>query len=58
MSLRLIKYLCFYINFILFLFEVFFSFAIEFGCYSKLGLLINFNVALIKNGIRRVVNNF
>lgn len=25
------------------------------GC--KLGLLINFNVALIKNGIRRVVNN-
>ena len=23
----------------------------------KLGLLINFNVALIKNGIRRVVNN-
>jgi len=24
------------------------------GC--KLGLLINFNVALIKNGIRRVVN--
>jgi len=25
------------------------------GC--KLGLLINFNVALIKNGIKRVVNN-
>ncbi|MRX37673.1 GxxExxY protein [Flavobacterium sp. LC2016-23] len=25
------------------------------GC--KLGLLINFNVALIKNGIRRIVNN-
>lgn len=25
------------------------------GC--KLGMLINFNVALIKNGIRRVVNN-
>jgi len=25
------------------------------GC--KLGLLINFNVALVKNGIRRVVNN-
>ena len=25
------------------------------GC--KLGLLINFNVSLIKNGIRRVVNN-
>lgn len=24
---------------------------------SKLGLLINFNVALIKNGIKRVVNN-
>lgn len=24
---------------------------------SKLGLLINFNVPLIKNGIRRVVNN-
>jgi len=23
----------------------------------KLGLLINFNVALIKNGIRRIVNN-
>ena len=23
----------------------------------KLGLLINFNVALIKNGIKRVVNN-
>jgi GxxExxY protein len=23
----------------------------------KLGLLINFNVTLIKNGIRRVVNN-
>jgi GxxExxY protein len=23
----------------------------------KLGLLVNFNVALIKNGIRRVVNN-
>jgi len=23
----------------------------------KLGMLINFNVALIKNGIRRVVNN-
>jgi GxxExxY protein len=25
------------------------------GC--KLGMLVNFNVALIKNGIRRVVNN-
>ncbi len=25
------------------------------GC--KLGLLLNFNVALMKNGIRRVVNN-
>lgn len=25
------------------------------GC--KLGMLINFNVSLIKNGIRRVVNN-
>jgi len=25
------------------------------GC--KLGLLINFNVSLLKNGIRRVVNN-
>jgi GxxExxY protein len=25
------------------------------GC--KLGMLINFNVALIKNGIRRIVNN-
>ncbi len=24
---------------------------------SKLGLLINFNVALLKNGIKRVVNN-
>ncbi len=24
---------------------------------SKLGMLINFNVALIKNGIKRVVNN-
>lgn len=24
----------------------------------KLGLLINFNVAILKNGIRRVVNNF
>ncbi len=23
----------------------------------KLGLLINFNVALLKNGIRRVINN-
>lgn len=24
---------------------------------SKLGLLINFNVSLLKNGIKRVVNN-
>ncbi len=24
---------------------------------SKLGLLINFNVTLLKNGIKRVVNN-
>ena len=24
---------------------------------SKLGLLINFNVSLIKNGIKRIVNN-
>lgn len=24
----------------------------------KLGLLINFNEALLKNGIRRVINNF